>query len=148
MLLQVLRTDTLAVWAFLPPTVLREAEAWLKRHGLQQGFAEGAHLNLQQLRQLQFDMGDDAKGVALVQFVYQCHGMRVHVPAGWMHAVVNVRPCIKLAWQVYNRHHLLDYVLSWQYIGSQFTHVSNAPDYMNVMRVVSKLVMKHMSVVR
>ena len=97
--LQVDLGTVLAVWVFLHPSILRKAIDWLHHHGFPDGFAgKGARLTLEQLQQLAKDMQSDAQNVkVLVQIVKQGHGDIVHVPAGWMHHVCNMRPCIKLA---------------------------------------------------
>ncbi len=74
-----------------------------------------------------------------VAIVKQGHGEMVHVPAGWVHQVINMRPCIKMAWDVYQPKHLLNYVLSQQYVASQITSTSNTADYMSVMCVIKNL---------
>ena len=45
-----------------------------------------------------------------------------------------------MAWEVYKAEHLINYVLSWQYIGTRFTADSNSPDYMAVMDVVMNVI--------
>lgn len=134
---QVSLADPLAVWVFLRPAVLRRAEAWLKGNikGFQPGFRQSATvLKLNQMYQLQKAMGvDENTGQAYVQIVMQFHGCILHVPAGWVHCVLNMEACAKLAWEVYKEKHMLNYVLSWQYVARQFTRERNVQDYMAVV---------------
>jgi len=39
----------------------------------------------------------DSEGRDTVQVLYQCNGDVVHVPAGWPHQVLNLKPCVKMA---------------------------------------------------
>lgn len=109
----------LAIWVFLDPIILVKADAWLRENGYKNGFAGKVTLNVQQITKLQQDMGTDGQtGLAYVRVLRQGHGDMVHVPAGWMHMVINLRACLKMAWAVYMPQHFLNYVLSWQHIAS------------------------------
>ena len=77
----------------------------------------------------------DDKGIDMIPIVKQCHGDMVHVPAGYMHQVENLHPCLKVAWDIYVVEHLHRYALSWRYIGSK---MRGAADYM-----ASAVVVKH-----
>ena len=86
-------------------------------------------------------MGSDGQtGMAYARVIKQGHGDMVQVAAGWMHLVMNLRPCAKMAWEIYKPEHFLNYVLSWQHVANQFTRNSNSQDYMSVMGVVSNVV--------
>lgn len=90
--------------------------------------------------QLQKAMGvDENTGQAYVHIVMQFHGCMVHVPAGWVHCVLNLEACAKLAWEVYKEKHMLNYVLSWQYVARQFTRERNVRDYMAVVGVAIRV---------
>ena len=96
---------------------------------------------MQQIARLQKDMGTDGQtGLAYIRVMKQGHGEMVQVPAGWMHLVMNLRPCAKMAWEIYKPEHFLNYVLSWQHVANQFTSSGNSQDYMSVMGVVSNVV--------
>jgi hypothetical protein len=94
--------DVLAVWVLLHPSKLRDATTWLQGHGFQDGFGGSrAELTLEQVLQLQEAMGYDDQRRPYVRVIKQGHGDIVHVAAGWMHQVLSVRACIKLAWEEY-----------------------------------------------
>jgi hypothetical protein len=46
--------------------------------------------------------------------VYQCHGQKVSVAPGWGHAVLNLRPNVKLAWDHCLSKNLRIYIASWK----------------------------------
>lgn len=68
-------------------------------------------------------------------FVYlrQCAGQRVSVPAGWVHAVLTLEPCVKVAWDVMDARFAAACVMSDADI---MPHARNpdwpAPDYMGL----------------
>ena len=68
-----------------------------------------------------------AKGMAVV--IEQTHGSVVHVPAGWLHAVYNKRPCIKLAIDYMEKRNAALYMLVQQLIAEYIGPLA-APDYM------------------
>ena len=152
MLMQGLWTCSLALWVFLLPTILPKAEAWLKSHGFEAGFQAGgkeAKLDEEEILALQQDMGyehdkDTGSQTANVVLIYQAHGEVVHVPSGYMHMVLNLQPCIKMAWEHWRGENLFDYILSWKFISSQFTTASNSLDYTNTVGVIRNLLVKHM----
>ena len=141
---QVQLGNVLALWVFLHPTILRRVNVWLQAHGFKDGLAgASARLKKQQLQKLREDMGMiPGTSTPYVAIVKQGHGEMVHVPAGWVHQVINMRPCIKMAWDVYQPKHLLNYVLSQQYVASQITSTSNSADDMSVMRIIENLVVE------
>lgn len=105
--------DILAVWVFLHPNILGKAEIWLRDNGFKKSFAEKVSLDMQQISRLQKDMGTEGQtGLAYVCVIKQGHGDMVHVAAGWMHLVINLRLCAKMAWEIYKPEHCLNYVLS------------------------------------
>eukprot|EP00887_Chlorella_sp_A99_P003934 scaffold11.g3934.t1 len=71
--------------------------------------------------------GEDAVAV-LEQRAGDC----VWVPPGWVHAVLNVQPNVKLAWDAFDWQNMAAYVESEQRIASGVTAGSNARDYMAV----------------
>lgn len=68
--------------------------------------------------------------------VWQRPGMCVEVPAGWMHQVSNLRPNIKLAYDVYRLEHFGQYIKSWRQVAAQRTQGSNQRDYMACVHVL------------
>ena len=65
--------------------------------------------------------------------------------AGWMHQVINLQPCLKLAWDVYTKAQMPAYIASWQLIANSIMR-HNAEDYMAVGRVLVKAITKSFSV--
>ena len=61
----------------------------------------------------------------------------VHVPPGWPHQVVNLAPCVKMAWDFYDIEHLTHYVLSRQYIAK---YMPKSDDYMGASRLMKNVV--------
>ena len=141
MCMQLSEGDVLAVWVFLHPTIVKKANEWLLARKFKKGFAgQSVLLTYTQAQQLQADMGaDEETDLAYVRIVKQGHGDLVHVPAGWLHQVHNVRACIKMAFEKCEPERLLNYVLSWQYIAARYTTSSNSADYMAIMAVISKV---------
>ena len=54
----------------------------------------------------------ESEGRATVQVLYQPNGDMVHVPPGWPHQLLNLKPCVKLAWDYYDPVNMAWYVLS------------------------------------
>lgn len=81
-------------------------------------------------------------GPEAVRLVVQHAGERVHVPAGWVHCVFNVRPCIKVAWDKLEASNLVRYVSAQQRIGAMYTCGTNPEDYI----AVGALLLQHASV--
>ena len=105
-------------------------------------------LNMEQITALQDAMGfeHDDRGCAreAVTLIWQFHGQVVHVPAGHVHMVLNLQPCIKMAWELWESEKLTNYILSWKYITSQIT-VANSADYTNTVGVVRKMLVEHVN---
>ena len=80
------------------------------------------------------------KGVEMIVIIKQCHGDMVHVPAGYMHQVTNILPCVKIAWDQYVVQHLHRYALSWRYISSK---IRNSPDYMSSAVLVKQAILDY-----
>ena len=150
--MQKLYSQPLALWVFLLPIVLVKAEAWLKHNGFPDGFNGSkdteALLNMQQIFALQHAMGSehDKRGYAkeAVTLIWQFHGLVVHVPADHVHMVLEMQPCIKMAWKLWESDKLTNYILSWKYITSQIT-VANSADSTNTMDVVRSMLMKYVN---
>ena len=62
----------------------------------------------------------DSEGRATVQVLYQHNGDMVHVPNGWPHQLLNLKPCVKLAWDYYDPVNMARYALSWLYIRGKY----------------------------
>jgi len=97
----------LAKWVFFHPACVQQADAWVRANANTHGFSRdakghGFHLNEEQITKLQAHLGNDPKtGLAYVRVVFQSHGERVYVPAGWVHQVENLQDCVKLAWDFF-----------------------------------------------
>jgi JmjC domain, hydroxylase len=61
-------------------------------------------------QQLRAATGDE-QAVVVVE---QRAGQRVSVPPGWMHTVINLLPCVKLAWDHQVPENLAGYIESWK----------------------------------
>jgi hypothetical protein len=70
--------------------------------------------------------------VTLYQYVSEV----IHVPHGWVHQVVNLQPCLKVACNVYDPLHYHAYALTAETIASPFFGNVMAEDYMAVNAVV------------
>ena len=68
-----------------------QVDAWFKAQGKTLKDEVDLDLALPEYRLLRSEWG--------AQIVQQYHGHIVQVPAGWMHAVFNRRPCLKIAYE-------------------------------------------------
>ena len=143
--LQTKPDSPVARWDFINP-VKAEAAAHFVKKWRATGFVDDRtklHLTKPQVDELQAAMGTDpANQQADVFSMHQFVGDRVHVPPGWLHQVTNVQPCMKLAWDFYDKAHMAAYVASWQLIASGVTR-ENAEDYMAVGRVLVQAIRKN-----
>lgn len=132
--------EALALWAFIHPSRLAQAEEWLKVHRKRRSGFRGKQrlsLNLEQLRALQAHLGvRQPEQQPWLQLLYQCPGDKVQVPPGWVHQVWNLRPNLKVAFDVYRVADLGQYLRSWRQVGSRYTGPSNMRDYMAVGKVL------------
>lgn len=66
-----------------------------------------------------------------VELVEQRSGMAVHVPIGWVHAVVNVKPCLKLSFDFVpaDEHALARAAVAWHKVVSPLMAQRSAEDY-------------------
>lgn len=124
----------LATWLFISPLVIAELDEFLRAdtrfkarfpNGLK-GSGDVA-LNPEDMTAIK---GRFPPGCVYV--VEQSAGMCVRVPPGWIHAVWNCKPCLKLAFDFYVTSHFRFYQLSHANTAPFFT---NAPDYMGWMQV-------------
>ena len=116
-------------WIFLRPAALLRIEAWLRKKRYGELFGEKKiELSAKKMLVVAKAFSTD------VIIINHCHGERVHVPPKWMHAVANLLPNIKLAFDFYDPLHFPAYLESWREVISHCR--SNAPDYMAVHRVL------------
>jgi len=84
--------DTLlAKWVFFDSVALDELNSWLKEIGYQGGLSSKVLLNENELLLAHTKFGDK------MIVIHQTPCSKVYVPPGWVHQVVNQKPCIKLA---------------------------------------------------
>lgn len=98
--------QVLAEWTFIHPDAIQAANTWLQQNGFAAGLAtpQRALLSSEQVSAMQAALANVVAGGA-VRVVQQRAGDMVHVPPGWVHQVVNVRACLKLAWDFYDYQH-------------------------------------------
>ena len=145
----------LAVWYFFDPHIIEPASKWVQqlRHarvmqrqatgpppGMSgaRGLLNKITLTPERVADLRNHLDSlgllyDAKLRSRMSIVKQRHGEMVHVPAGYMHQVLNVRACTKMELGIYKTANLARYAMSWEYISSQ---VARAPDDMGAAIVV------------
>ena len=56
-------------------------------------------------------------------------GVMVYVPVGWLHQVMNLAPCLQMAWDYFELAHMTGYMLSCLHI---VKHVPRSADYMGL----------------
>ena len=122
----------MAVWYFVSGVHAKLLVEWLKAR-------PGADGRLPtHLSETDFEAFTKEVGAGAVR-VEQRAGDKVVVPRGWIHWVVTVRPCVKVAWEVMEPDHLADYVLIWRDITPHLlTHpeLAVADDYMATLPTV------------
>ena len=152
-------TEVLALWYFFDPLIVQPTSMWV--HQLQRapakhrqagdpplgdsgarGLLDGVTLTLKRMADLRQHLDSlgllyDASLKDRMPVVEQRHGQMVHVPAGYMHQVVNVKACTKIAFDIYKRANLARYAMSWQYVTSQ---IARAPDYRGAAVIVKKAI--------
>ncbi|DBA96413.1 TPA: putative JmjC domain-containing histone demethylation protein 2C [Trebouxia sp. C0004] len=136
----------LAKWVFFHPFCVKHADAWVRANANDHGFSRdakgfGFHLNQEQIAKLQAHLGDDPRtGLAYVRVVYQFHGERMYVPAGWVHQVENLQDCVKLAWDFFgSAERLAVCFAAWQHVHAKLADI-NAPDYLCASAVLCRAV--------
>ena len=159
------KDTVLAVWTFFDPAIVAPSSEWVQ--GLQlatgkkrvagdptpaatgtKGLKGKVRLNAQRVQDLRNHLNGkgllyDSTGRDLMPIIEQRHGDMVHVPAGYMHQVENLQPCVKIAFDKYVCANLARYALSWWYVTCQIWRSS---DYMGaavlVKEAINKLVNK------
>lgn len=153
-------TDTvLAVWVFINPLLVGEADAWIKgtiktskrKHSQStqvssrwpEGFASSAedrvHLKGDDLERFVEYMHSFATPNPVVM-LEQKPGQLVHVPPGWVHQVTNMSPNVKVAWDYYDANNMHKYVELQHKLASRYFKGSMARDYMSFNMIMSVLV--------
>jgi hypothetical protein len=158
--------SVLAVWTFINPLLVGEADNWVKQNimvippppkkkarGEQQqqqsrwplGFAgspDRVHLKGGELdRFLAYiqQLGSDLRIDNPVVQLQQKAGQLVYVPPGWVHQVVNLSPNVKVAWDYYIADNFHKYAQLQHRIACKFFRGGMAQDYMSFNMVMQEL---------
>lgn len=148
----------LAVWVFINPLCVGEADAWIKgtiktskrKHSQStqpsrwpEGFASSAdnrvHLKGGDLERFLEYMRSLATPNPVV-ILEQKPGQLVHVPPGWVHQVTNMSPNVKVAWDYYDASNMHKYTELQYKLASRYFKGSMARDYMSFNMIMSVLV--------
>lgn len=119
-----------AEWLFIAPSAIHEADKYLRDHVHEDGLMLESRIHLSGKDFKDFVAFMNQNGADRVRIVKQFAGTLVHVPPGWVHQVTNLQPCLKLAWDVYERANYGAYALLQQRIASPLFGTAMAPDYM------------------
>ncbi len=126
----------LALWAFLDPRHVDALNSELQRRDyskkqLSARLPRGEALSEGQLRDLATVTVQQTQRPLLL-LIEQRAGDRVYVPPGWAHSVVNMRPCVKIAWDSVLAERLPRYLCAAQLR----RHVESAKDFMDAETVL------------
>ena len=148
----------LAVWVFINPLCVGEADAWIKETIKT---SKRKHSQSTQVSRWPAGFASSAedrvhlKGVDLERFLEYMHslatpnpvvvleqkpGQLVHVPSGWVHQVINMSPNVKVAWDYYDASNMHKYVELQHKLASRYFKGSMAGDYMSFNMIMSVLV--------
>ncbi len=113
-----------------------DVDGWVKKNYSKylNGFkAIKIKLSIQESGRLTNFLGGDVCHQQYVTIFHQFARTKVHVALGWVHAVRNIQPCVKFAWEFLQMEILKDVV--------QVNHLSrnimkNATNYMAIIRVL------------
>ncbi len=156
---------TLAKWVFINPLMLKVADKFIRSvrltagkrkrgedaaelkwpNGLMTSADKRVHLEGTYLTQFLKHMKREGEKMTVANPVVQLDqkaGQLVHVPAGWVHQVTNVKCNVKVAWDFYDPGNMHKYV-QVQRLASKFFKRSMAPDYMSVNMVLQQLANGH-----
>jgi hypothetical protein len=147
---EVVPLDTvLAVWVFINPLLVGFADAWVKGNldDCPAGFESypdenRVHLKDDDLARFMAYMAEVGQKESVqnpVVKLEQRPGQLVHFAAGWVHQVTNVRPNVKVAWDMYDANNLHQYVELQHKIASKYFKGAMADDYMSVNMVLGTL---------
>jgi hypothetical protein len=124
--------DLLARWIFVPPWKAGALDEALKRIRGGEGLSD-PDLDFplpDEIETLRDILGDDG-----IFEVRQHAGDLVVVPPGWVHCVITVRPCLKLAWDFWDPANAARYVSSW-ITGAKLFCGNMATDYIDVLGIL------------
>ena len=129
-------STVLAMWVLIHPDKAAVADEWLCVHVADDGFRHDA-LSITptptkaDMVKLRDHVGVDERGRYYVVILEQRPGDMVHVPAGWIHCVINMASNFKLAWDYMNPRELPLYTRVWREILTKIT--TNGEDYGGTM---------------
>ena len=89
---------------------------------------EGLRWTLQQATETQ-------EAVHGARIVRQCAGDVFTVPAGWLHHVINMEDCCKVAFDYFEPHSFHLYADSWRQAAAKQTKSRQADDYSGLCRI-------------
>ena len=136
----------LAVWLFIRPDSITMCNDVLKLHGFDNGFEsrDVSRLDEDSIWRVHDQINaHDTVGIARAIVVQQYHGMRLHVMPGWGHYVLNLQPCVKLAWDVVHADRLHLYAANWKRNMCKLRE--NIPDYINFGGVIRNYIDRALS---
>ncbi|KAI8468549.1 MAG: hypothetical protein J3K34DRAFT_426826 [Monoraphidium minutum] len=116
--------EALAAWIFIDPRHVEEVSAWMEEHDYppMREFEGHEFLSVEQVARM-------AAALPHAVFVkFQNAGETVIVPASWVHAVLNIRPNMKVAVEVVDPKDLLLYALN-QRMSTKWVGAGAARDY-------------------
>jgi hypothetical protein len=140
--------EAAAVWVCVSPAYGPQLSTFLEGLGYDGGLeyfftANGTWTapGVAAVKQFALDCGNnDAKGYANVQIIQQKAGGMVTIPPGWYHWVLNLRPCIKVAWDPIDPAMLHEYILVWRdIVCGQIGKAMNA-DYTSTLSVLAEAI--------
>ena len=132
-----------AQWALVRPGAVPELLKHLVRlfgEEWADGLANGNLLTQEQVQHLQLHMS-----TADFVVLYQMPGDMVTVPVGWLHQVVNMQSCVKIACDVSRPNNLALCMASWKLVSSGIMQ-RNTPDYVCTAAAVVKAIVSLQSV--
>jgi hypothetical protein len=128
----------LAVWLLVHPAHLKEFQGWLKANGMHAVLVSASVTTRHKVLLTADDMRAAAKALpGKVVLLEQRSGDQVYVPPGWLHFVVNVEPCCKLAYDSVRPCQLPDYVVAHHTVNARVGY--SAEDYVEVPKLVTAL---------
>ncbi len=128
-----------AAWLFIAPRAAAPTDLWLRDRGHVNGLAGNPRLGEEEVAALKLALAGLGLGDGCVVEVQQRAGDMVHVPPGWIHQVVNMRPCLKLAWDFADLTRMHLYIRAANEIGAPLFGDALAADYMGVRPMLGLL---------
>ena len=138
-----------AVWVLVSPEAGEALHEFLVAQGYKGGLSFPFKDNtskwkapsLEVVQAFEEKCGPGSNGLSKVQIVAQEAGTLVTVPPGWFHWVLNLRPCIKVAWDPTDPTLLHKYVLVWRDIVSGQIGPGMPTDYTNTLSALSQAIL-------